>query len=78
MPGRHPVKKAVNVTVDAELLSEAKAAGLNLSAVLDGALRKELHEVRSRQWREENRAAIESMNRYVGKHGLLSDKYRID
>jgi post-segregation antitoxin (ccd killing protein) len=28
-------------------------------------------------WREENQAAINSMNRYVATHGLLSDKYRL-
>jgi len=71
-----PKKKAVNLSVDAELVAEAKAAGTNLSAVLERALREELREQRWQKWREENREAIESMNRYVEKHGLLSDKYR--
>ena len=35
-------KKAVNLTIDAELLAEAKAAGTNLSSVLETALKEQL------------------------------------
>jgi antitoxin CcdA len=69
-------KKAVNLSIDAELLAEAKAAGTNLSSVLETALGAELGEVRKRKWQSENRKATESMNEYVRKHGLWSDKYR--
>jgi antitoxin CcdA len=72
-----PRKRAVNLSIDADLLEEAKAAGTNLSAVLEEALRDELKDRRWQSWRNDNRAAIESMNRYVAKHGLLSDKYRV-
>jgi len=71
-----PRKKPVNLSIDAELLAEARAAGTNLSAALEKALRDELRERRWQKWQEENRESIESMNRYVEKHGLLSDKYR--
>ncbi len=40
-------KRAINVTVDAALLDEAKQHGTNVSAVLETALRKELTE---RRW----------------------------
>ena len=67
-------KRAVNLTIDAELLAEAKAAGTNLSALLEQALQEELKERRWQKWREDNREATESMNRYVETHGLLSDR----
>lgn len=70
-------KKAVNLSIDAELAAEAKAAGTNLSAVLERALRQELKERRAAQWREENRAAIEASNAYVAEFGLPLAKYRI-
>ncbi len=35
-------KKAVNLSIDAELLAEAKAAGTNLSSVLETALKEQL------------------------------------
>lgn len=72
-----PRKRAVNLSIDASLLEEAKAAGMNLSAVLEKALAEELKEHRWRTWRETNRTSIEGVNRYVAKTGLLSDRYRV-
>ena len=69
-------KRAVNLSVDAALLGEAKAAGTNLSALLERALNGVLKEQRWQKWRDENRAAIESMNRYVEKNGLPLRRYR--
>lgn len=69
-------KRAINVSVDPELAAEAKAAGLNLSGVLEAALRIELKARREAQWRDENRAAIEESNRYFEEHGSPLDKYR--
>ena len=70
-------KKAVNVTLDAELVAEAKEFGTNLSQVLEGAVREVHREKRWAKWRVENREATESMNAYVKKHGLWSKKYRV-
>ena len=69
-------KKAVNVSLDADLVAEAKEFGTNLSATLEKALREELREKREQKWREENKEANEAYNRFVRKHGLLSDDRR--
>ncbi len=63
-------KKAVNVSVDAELLDEAKAAGTNISAVLERSLREELRERRWKKWQERNREAIEASNAELDKNGM--------
>ena len=72
----HPKKRPINVSLDPELAAEAKKAGLNLSGVLEAALRTALKTHREAQWREENREAIEASNRYFEKHGSPLDKYR--
>lgn len=69
-------KRAVNLSIDAELLAAAKESELNLSAVLEAALRTELQERRWQKWRDDNREATESMNRYIEQHGLPLKKYR--
>jgi antitoxin CcdA len=71
-----PKKKSVNLSIDAALAAEAKAAGTNMSALLERALWIELKEHREAQWREENRAAIEASNRHFEQHGLPLAKYR--
>ena len=62
-------KKAVNISMDVELAAEAKAEGMNISAILDAALRKQLSEVRAKKWRQENREALEAGNRELEKNG---------
>lgn len=69
-------KKAVNLSIDAELLAEAKEAGINLSEALERTLAGELKHQRWETWRRENRAAIEAHNEFIREHGLLSDDWR--
>ncbi len=69
-------KRAVNLSIDADLIAEARALGTNMSATLEKALREELREGREHKWREENRAANAAYNRFIKRHGLLSDDWR--
>jgi antitoxin CcdA len=69
-------KKSVNLSIDADLAASAKAAGANLSALLEKALRDELRLRRASAWREDNRDAIEASNRHVRKSGLPLAKFR--
>lgn len=71
MPAR-PKKKPVNLSINETLLSEARAQGLNLSAVLERALIQE----RARRWLAENREAIDAYNRGVEANGVWSDGWR--
>jgi antitoxin CcdA len=73
LPGR---KRAVNVTVDENVLAEAKQLRLNLSQVLEDELKKRVTEERTRRFQEEHREAIEAHNRFIEKHGIWSAKYR--
>ena len=63
-------KKAVNLSIDAKLVTEAKMLGSNLSAVLEDALKRDLSEKRWQKWREENRDAIEASNAELEKNGM--------
>jgi len=69
-------KRAVNVSIDAEVLKVAKEMKINLSQAVEEKLRDLTREERFRRFGEENREAIESYNRFIGKHGTWSKKYR--
>jgi antitoxin CcdA len=71
-----PKKKAVNLSIDASLAEDAKAAGTNLSAVLERALIEELRAHREQTWRDQNRASIEASNAELRRNGLWADSYR--
>src|ERR1700720_4463897 len=69
-------KRAVNLSVDGELLEDARTQGLNLSQAFEDLLRERLKEQRIRRFEEENREAFENHNRFIEKHGIWSKKYR--
>ena len=68
-------KRAVNLSVDAELLRVAKEMTINLSRALESALDKLTAEERARRFYEENKAAIDSYNRFIERHGTLAENF---
>lgn len=69
-------KRAANLSVDAALLDEAKALGLNLSATFETGLREAVRAAKAAQWQADNRAALQSSNDWVETHGLPLAEYR--
>jgi antitoxin CcdA len=69
-------KRATNLTVDPELLDEARRLGINLSATLEASLREAVRARKVEQWRDVNRAAIQSSNEWVERYGLPLAQYR--
>jgi antitoxin CcdA len=76
MRERQVRKRAVNLFVDADLLDEAKRLDINISDTLDRRLRAIVKAEQEKRWLEENRAAIDSINDFIDKHGLLASKLR--
>jgi len=74
--GKAALKRAVNVSVDANILDMAKAMNINLSQTLEDALRKRTQDERDRRFQDEHREAIEAHNRFIEKNGIWSKKYR--
>jgi antitoxin CcdA len=70
-------RRPTNVSLRADLIEEAKRLDINISQACEGGLAAEVSKSRADRWREENRAAIESSNAYVEKHGLPLARYRM-
>lgn len=73
---RQVIRKSTNLSLDAQLVADAKAFGLNLSETAERAIAEAVREEKVRRWKEENREAIEATNRYVEEHGLPLAEYR--
>jgi antitoxin CcdA len=69
-------KKAVNLSVDAALLREARERDINLSATLERALEDMLRQGRRARWVAENKSRIEAYNADVETHGAFADTLR--
>ncbi|MBI3013571.1 MAG: type II toxin-antitoxin system CcdA family antitoxin [Candidatus Tectomicrobia bacterium] len=69
-------KKSTNLSVNSDLLRQARENRINLSQTLEQRLAELLLEEKRRRWREENREAIEAYNQRIGTRGVFSDGLR--
>lgn len=69
-------KKPTNVSVNSDLLAQAKACKINLSATLEQALAEKPVQILREQWLKENQQAIAGYNQLVEEQGVFSDGLR--
>lgn len=74
--GKSAARKATNVTVDAEVLKQARALGINLSAVLETRLVELINEAERERWRAANREAVDDYNARIARDGAFGDRFR--
>ncbi len=70
------VRRATNVSLNVQLLAEARSLDVNISRAAEQGLARAIAERRAALWLEENQAALESSNAYVEQHGLPLARYR--
>jgi antitoxin CcdA len=66
----------VNLTLDAEVASAARALGLNMSRLAETAISEAAKIERNRLWRAENKTAIDSYAEEVERDGLALSRFR--
>jgi len=70
-------KKPANLSINSDLLNEAKSLKINLSATLEAALLSELKAAHRDLWLAENKEATDTCNKLAESHGLFADKHRV-
>lgn len=74
-PGPKPgPKRAVNLSVDADILRVAKEMKINLSETLETTLRKLTEDERVRRFYEEHKEFFDSYNAYIERNGVLGEE----
>ncbi|MGH6870292.1 MAG: type II toxin-antitoxin system CcdA family antitoxin [Rhizomicrobium sp.] len=58
-------KRAANVSIDEQVLAEAKQMGINLSQTLESVLREMIRQTRIREWSKTNQKAVGTYNQFV-------------
>ena len=69
-------KKATNITLSADVLSEAKALGINISQACDQFLREMVKQEQTRRWQADNAEFIAAYNACAARDGLPLDAWR--
>ena len=69
-------KKSANLSINGDLLQQAKLLNINLSQTLELHLIEVVRQAQQKLWLAENRSALEDYNRRIEKHGVFSDGLR--
>ncbi|WP_421791324.1 type II toxin-antitoxin system CcdA family antitoxin [Hyphobacterium sp.] len=64
-------RRRVNLTIDSDVMAEARALSLNTSQAAEAGIRDAIRQAREQQWRDENRQAIKAHNSRVEEEGVL-------
>jgi antitoxin CcdA len=70
------LRKATNLSLDTELLCEARALGVNVSRAAEEGLRAAVRIARADAWKAENAEALASSNAWVEANGLPLAAFR--
>jgi antitoxin CcdA len=69
-------KKATNLSINSDLLRQAKELNINLSQQVEGYLSELVRKAKEQQWLAENAEAIAAYNERVERDGLPLAQYR--
>ena len=69
-------RKATNVSLDADLLEQARALDINISRACERGLSEQIEDVRAERWQCANQEALASSNAYVERQGLPLAAFR--
>ncbi len=73
---RPTAKRAVNLSLSADVLDAAKELRLNVSQLCDQHLREAVRREQELRWREEHAGFIEAYNTTLETEGLPLDQWR--
>ncbi len=69
-------KKATNLHINSDLLNKSRALNINLSAILEQALRSTLAITEAKKWKSDHKEAITEYNNIIEGNGCFGDEYR--
>jgi antitoxin CcdA len=70
-------KRATNLSVNSDLLRQARELDINLSAAFEETLSALVVEKKQQAWLEQNKHAIEVYNQQVEANGVFGDTVRM-
>lgn len=69
-------RRATSMTLDAKLLDEARALGVNLSRAAEEGILAQVRTERARRWKEENAEFIRDYNKWIAENGVPLAEFR--
>ncbi len=70
-------KRATNLSINGDLLNQARALNINLSATLEKTLAAMVKAKQQQAWLAENQQVIDAYNQQVDENGTFGDSLRV-
>ena len=70
-------KRATNLSINGDLLKQARALNINLSATLEKTLADLVKAKQQQAWLAQNQQAIDAYNQQIDINGTFSDSLRV-
>lgn len=70
-------RRATSMTLDAALLDEARALGVNVSRAAEEGILAQVRSARARRWTEANAEFIKDYNDWIAENGIPNSDIRI-
>ncbi len=70
-------RRATSMTLDASLLDEARALGVNVSRAAEEGILSQVRTARAKRWKEDNADAIADYNKWIEENGIPNAGIRI-
>ncbi|OYU18753.1 MAG: post-segregation antitoxin CcdA [Rhodobacteraceae bacterium PARR1] len=69
-------RRSTSLTLDRDLLDEAKALGVNISRAAEAGVLAAVKAERARRWKVDNAEAVAAYNKWIEEHGIPLARYR--
>lgn len=70
------MKHRISLTVDKENYQLLSTSGINISSIVNDAMRKEAHKLKSERWKADNRKGMEEVANFIAQYGSFADENR--
>ena len=69
-------RRAVNLSLNSDLVSKARSCGLNLSGIAEEAIKREVARIARERFEAEIRRGVEEHEAYLAKYGSFAEAVR--
>ncbi len=69
-------RRSTSLTLDRDLLDEAKALGVNISRAAEAGVMAAVKAERARRWKVDNAEAVAAYNKWIEENGVPLARYR--
>ena len=69
-------RRSTSLTLDRDLLDEAKALGVNVSRAAEAGVLAAVKAERARRWKVDNAEAVAAYNKWIEENGVPLARYR--